>query len=126
SLLGACFARQGEIATALEHFDRALAVRPDYEDAITKKIFTLDYLPDVGFEQLQAARKYWWEAIGAKLPRRQLGERNLDPDRRLVVGYVAGEFRAHSAVLALLPVLRHHDHRQFEIIGYSCSPTQDA
>src|SRR6185312_3200104 len=126
SLLGACFAKQGEIATALDHFDRALAIRPDYEDAITKKIFTLDYLPDVDFERLQAARKYWWEAIGAKFPRRQLGMRNLDPERRIVVGYVAGEFRAHSAVLALLPVLRHHDRRKFEIIAYSCSPVQDA
>ena len=126
SVLGACFAKQGEIATALDHFDRALAIRPDYEDAITKRIFTLDYLPEVDLERLQAARKYWWEAIGAKFPRRQLGQRNLDPERRIVVGYVAGEFRAHSAVLALLPVLRHHDRRKFEIIAYSCSPVQDA
>jgi predicted O-linked N-acetylglucosamine transferase (SPINDLY family) len=126
SLLGACFAKQGEIAAALDHFDRALAIRPDFEDAITKKIFTLDYLPDVDFERLQAARRYWWETIGAKFPRRRLGERNLDPERRIVVGYVAGEFRAHSAVLALLPVLRHHDRQKFEIVAYSCSPVQDA
>ena len=34
----------------------------------------------------------------------------LDPDRRIVVGYVSSEFREHSAALAFLPVLRHHDH----------------
>jgi predicted O-linked N-acetylglucosamine transferase (SPINDLY family) len=126
TLLGACFAAQGEIATAISHFDAALAIQADYEDAITKKIFALDFLPDLTFEQHQAARKYWWEAIGRKLPRRQLAARDLDPERRIVVGYVASEFRNHSAALALLPVLRHHDHAKFEIIGYSCSPIEDS
>lgn len=126
TLLGACFAAQGEIATAISHFDAALAIQADYEDAITKKIFALDFLPDLTFEQHQAARKYWWQVIGAKLPQRQLAARNLDPDRRIVVGYVASEFRNHSAALALLPVLRHHDHEKFEIIAYSCSTVEDS
>jgi predicted O-linked N-acetylglucosamine transferase (SPINDLY family) len=60
------------------------------------------------------------------LPRRQLKERNLDPDRRIVVGYVSSEFRSHSAALTLLPVLFHHDHSKFEIVAYSCVPAQDA
>jgi len=126
TLLGACFGAQGETATAIEYFDRALAIKPDLDDAHIRKIFSLDYLPGIDFEGLQAARKSWWDAIGARLPRRQLKERNLDPDRRIVVGYVSSEFRGHSAALALLPVLRHHDHAKFEIIGYSCLPAQDA
>ena len=77
------------------------------------------------FERLQGARKSWWNAIGAKVPRRQLRERNLDPDRRIVLGYVSSEFHSHSAAIALLPVLLHHDHAKFEIIGYSCIPAQD-
>ena len=125
SLLGACFALQGEIATAIEHFDRALAIKPDHEDAITKKIFALDFMPRVGFAELQAARSHWWDAIGSRLPRRSLGERNLDPERRLVVGYVSSDFRNHSAALGFMPILRHHDHQKFEIIAYSCSPLQD-
>src|SRR5262249_42883977 len=114
TLLGACFAQRGEIASAIAHYDRAIAIKPDYEDAIMKKIFVIDFLPGVDFESHQATRRYWWEAVGAKLPRRQLGVRNFDPERRLVVGYVSSELRNHSAALALLPILRHHDHAKFE------------
>ncbi|BAM90280.1 putative O-linked N-acetylglucosamine transferase, SPINDLY family [Bradyrhizobium oligotrophicum S58] len=126
TLLGVCSAMQGDIATAIAHYDRALAIKPDHEDAITKKIFALDFLPDVDVERLQSERRYWWEAIGSRLPRLALGERDLDPDRRLVVGYVSSDFRDHSAAFAFIPILRHHDHAKFEIIAYSCSPVRDA
>ncbi|WP_246789694.1 tetratricopeptide repeat protein [Bradyrhizobium sp. CCBAU 51765] len=125
ALLASCHASQGDIATALEHLDKALELRPDYADAIERKIFLLDYLSEAGFAVQQAARKSWWDAVGANLPRRTLAPRELDPDRRIVIGYVASEFRNHSAALTLLPVLRHHDHARFEIICYSCFPLPD-
>jgi len=125
TLLGACHARQGDIATAIELFDRALAIKPDYEDAVLKKIFALDFAPDADFAIHQAARREWWDRIGVKIPRRQLQRRNPDPSKRIVVGYVSSDFRSHSAALAFIPVLRNHDRRDFEIIGYSCSPLRD-
>jgi hypothetical protein len=57
ALLGACFANQGDIATAIEHLDAALAIRPDYGGAIQRKIFFLDYLAEADFAVHQAARK---------------------------------------------------------------------
>ncbi|MGY4337409.1 O-linked N-acetylglucosamine transferase family protein [Bradyrhizobium sp. LM2.9] len=126
ALLASCYASQGEIATALhEHLDAGLAIAPDYADLIGRKIFLLDYLPDADFAVQQAARKHWWDAIGARLPQRALSPRKLDPDKRISIGYVASEFRNHSAAFALLPVLRHHDHARFEIVCYSCSPLRD-
>ncbi|MCP3389741.1 tetratricopeptide repeat protein [Bradyrhizobium sp. CCGB12] len=125
TLLSACFANQGEIASAIEHLDAALTIAPDNADLIARKIHFLDFLPEADFAVQQAARKYWWEAIGARLPQRKLAPRQIDPDRRIVIGYVAAEFWYHSAAFGLLPVLRHHDHAQFEIVCYSCSPLQD-
>jgi predicted O-linked N-acetylglucosamine transferase (SPINDLY family) len=124
--LGACFAKQGDIKSAIEHFDRALAIRPDYEDAHTKKIFALGFVAEADFAVHRAARRNWWEAIGAKIVQRELNPSKLDPERRIVVGYVSSDFREHSAALAFLPILQHHDHRNFEVIGYSCSPLHDA
>ncbi|PDT87552.1 acetylglucosamine transferase [Bradyrhizobium sp. Y36] len=125
ALLSSCFANQGEIASAIEHLDAALAIAPD-PDLMARKIYYLDFLPDADFTIQQAARKSWGEAIGARVPQRKLAPRQFDPDRRIVIGYVSAEFWYHSASFGLLPVLRHHDHANFEVVCYSCSPTRDA
>jgi predicted O-linked N-acetylglucosamine transferase (SPINDLY family) len=126
TLLGACLGRLGDTAGAIRHLDRALEIRPDYDEAITKKIFYLDFLPEADFEAQQATRKYWWDAIGCKFARRKLAARSLDPGRRIVVGYVSSDFRTHSAAFAFLPVLRSHDKANFQINYYSSSPSQDS
>jgi len=126
TLLGACFGRLGDTAAAIQHFDRALEIRPDCDEAITKKIFYLDFLADADFAAQQATRKYWWDAIGSKFARRKLAPRPLDPEKRIVVGYVSSDFRTHSAAFAFLPVLRSHDKANFQVNCYSCSPKQDS
>jgi predicted O-linked N-acetylglucosamine transferase (SPINDLY family) len=123
---GACLAKQGDIAGALQQFERALAIKPDFEDAVTKKIFALDFLPESDVAQHQAARREWWTRIGAQIPRRAVPPRDLDPERRITIGYVSSDFRSHSAALTFLPVLRHHDHQAFKVACYSCSTLPDS
>ncbi|WP_316233635.1 tetratricopeptide repeat protein [Bradyrhizobium sp. SZCCHNPS2010] len=123
--LGECFCKQGDIATAMQHFDRALQIKPDYGDAITAKIFALDFMPNCDFALQQAARREWWDRIGARIPQRRQLVRDLDPERPITIGYISSDFRAHSAALAFLPVLWHRDRQQFRVVCYSCSPAQD-
>jgi predicted O-linked N-acetylglucosamine transferase (SPINDLY family) len=123
---GACLGKQGDIAGALQQFDRALEIKPDFEDAVTKKIFALDFLPEADFARHQAVRREWWTRIGAQIPRCGLPPRDLNPERRITVGYVSSDFRSHSAALAFLPVLRHHDHQTFKVVCYSCSTLSDS
>ncbi|TWB04564.1 tetratricopeptide repeat protein [Bradyrhizobium stylosanthis] len=125
ALMGFSYSNQGDMDTAIEYLDRALAVRPDYGDAIRGKIFLQDYRAEADFVVQQAVRRDWWDLIGSKLPRRTLAKRPLDPDKQIVVGYVAAEFRQHSAGLTLLPVLRNHDHANFKIICYYSWPGSD-
>jgi predicted O-linked N-acetylglucosamine transferase (SPINDLY family) len=119
--------RHGQINEALSWYDRALAIKPDFADAISNKIFTLDFANDVGVEQQQAARHYWWRHVGSKLAEKSRFRHDNDPnpDRRIVLGYVSADFRRHSAAAAFRPVLQHHDRTQFEIVCYSCSIAQD-
>lgn len=126
TLLGACLGRLGDIAGAIQHFDRALEIKPDCDEAISKKIFYLDFLPEADFAAHQAVRRQWWDAIGSKFARRKLAARPLDPHKRIVVGYVSSDFRTHSAAFAFLPVLRCHDKANFQINCYSCSPSRDS
>ncbi|WP_315763732.1 MULTISPECIES: tetratricopeptide repeat protein [unclassified Bradyrhizobium] len=125
TLLGACLGRLGDTAGAIAHFDRAIAIRPDYDEAITKKIFYQDFLSQADFAAQQATRRYWWDTVGSKFPRRKLGARALDPDRRIIVGYVSADFRRHSAGFAFLPVLRCHDKTKVQINCYSSSNVRD-
>jgi len=125
--LAQCHASQGDTEQAVACFDRVLAIKADDEQAISSKIFTLDFAP-VGFAEQQVARTCWWQQIGSKIAARsQLHHDNdRNPDRRLVLGYVSADFRKHSAAFAFSPVLNNHDKTRFEVICYSCSPTEDA
>jgi predicted O-linked N-acetylglucosamine transferase (SPINDLY family) len=125
SWLGFCLGKLGDTAAAIQHFDRALEIRPDCEEAISKKIFYLDFHPEADVAVQQAARKYWWEMIGSKFPRRTLAARPLAPHKRLVVGYVSSDFKTHSAAFAFLPVLRSHDKANFQVNCYSSSLGRD-
>ena len=124
--LGSCHAKQGDLATALQLFDRALMLKPDFDDVMLQKIFRMDFLEGADFAAHQAVRREWWDRIGSKFQRRELKRSSHDPEKRIIVGYVSSDFKHHSAALVFMPVLRHHDHRQFEIIAYSCLPVQDS
>src|SRR6266700_2037261 len=125
TILGTCKAAWGDALGALANYDEAIAAAPNFELPIGNKIFVLDFIPDADFALQQAARRQWWDNIGSQLPRSRLGPVNLNPDRRIRVGYVSSDFRRHSAGFVVLPVFRTHDHAQFEIVAYRCSVVSD-
>jgi len=126
--LGQCHARQGETEEAVACYDRALAIKPDEESAISNRIFSLDFAANVGFAEHQGARAMWWQQVGAKIAAGAEADHDndRDPDRRIILGYVSSDFKRHSAAFGFSPVLKNHDKRRFEVICYSCSPTEDA
>jgi predicted O-linked N-acetylglucosamine transferase (SPINDLY family) len=125
--LGWYHSRLGDMDAAVAWIDKALAIQPDFADAISNRIFFTDFSPASGFAEQQAARRLWWEHVGAKIAPRSaaLHHNDRDPERRLVLGYVSSDFRHHSAAISFGPVLRNHDKAQFEIVCYSCSVSED-
>lgn len=121
TLLGNCMASLGDAETAIALHSRALELMPNYEAAISSKIFSMDFCAGSDVEAQQAVRSSWWTQIGAPIYRACATPptNDRDPDRRLVVGYVSADFRAHSAAFSFRPVIEHHDHSQFEVLLYS-------
>lgn len=126
SQIGQCHALLGDADAAVAFFDRVLAIDPAHEISLASRIFSLDFC-DVGYAQHQAARSEWWRRIGAKIAERHppVHANDCDPHRRLVIGYVSGDFKAHSAARTFRPVLQNHDKAQVEVICYANSPVAD-
>ena len=125
SVLADCKAAWGDAEGAVLGYNKAIAASPNYEPAITQKIFALDFILEADFAMQQSARRQWWDNIGSHLQRCVLGPIDRDPDRQLRIGYVSSDFRVHSAGIPLVPVFRAHDRSRFQITAYSCSPIQD-
>ena len=125
--LGLGHALQGDTETALAFLDQALAIQPDLEYAISGRIFIEDFKDDADFALHQASRSQWWRQIGSKISENYSAphENDLDPTRRIVLGYVSAEFRNRSAAFSYRPVLANHDKTRFEVICYSGSPVED-
>jgi tetratricopeptide (TPR) repeat protein len=93
--MGQCQASQGDVEAAVACFDRSLAIKPDDEVTPSNKIFALDFSADGDYARHQAVRSEWWRQIGSKIYVEHLSqhESDLDPTKRIVLGYVSAEFR---------------------------------
>ena len=117
-------ARRIDEATASAR--QAVAGKPDSGAAHSALIFSLDYALDASTRAQQDARRDWYERCIAPLRIAPFDHyRNPDPERRLRVGYVSGDFRSTSAAFAFSAVLFHHDRSRFEIYCYSNSIVED-
>lgn len=122
---GKALATLGRVDEAIASFRQALAIKPDFCEAHSNLIFWLDFVPN-GFAEHYAERRKWaeiHEKPHAISVRRHGNAR--DPERRLVIGYVSGDFRKHSASSCFGPVLRRHDRERFEVACYSTSGVED-
>jgi len=116
----------GRIDEATANARQAVAGKPDSSAAHSALIFSLDYALDASTRAQQAARRDWYERCIAPLGIAPFDHyRNPEPERRLRVGYVSGDFRSTSAAFAFSAVLFHHDRARFEIYCYSNSIVED-
>lgn len=72
---------------------------------------------------LQVAQD-WGRRFADPLTRRAkpLQVRDRSPRKKLKIGYVTADFREHSVAFFMLPVLRSHNHEDYEIHVYSNGP----
>jgi protein O-GlcNAc transferase len=117
----------GQVQLAIEQYQRALEIDPRQADVDSNRLYTMHF--DSAYDSHALLREHkLWDARHAE-PLRKLIKPHLNdraPGRRLKIGYVSPDFRGHVVGWNMLPLLSHHDHKQFEIIGYSSVAAPDA
>ncbi|MBV8465712.1 MAG: tetratricopeptide repeat protein [Burkholderiales bacterium] len=112
--------KRADIAGAMSVFREILAEQPRSSDAMSGMLFCMNYDPELTPEALAEAYKEWDKRFNARYRDRVATFRNdPDPDRKLRIGYVSGDFRSHSVGFFAEPILEHHDHERFEIYCYA-------
>ena len=118
--------RYAGLAKALAHIREALQINPAHNLASTNYLFIKHYDPAMSaLDALDLAKN-----TAARF-RRQLGppvaswKNQPDPQRKLRVAYLSSDFRRHSVVHFITPVLEAHDHDRVEVYAYYTGHQRD-
>jgi protein O-GlcNAc transferase len=118
---------QGEVAQAIACYDRALTIQPNDPVIASKRLFTLQRDPNCDPHTLRVEHERWSHQHARPLfSNRKFQISNLQPRRRLRVGYVSADFCDHAVGRNLLPLLRHRDRENFQVHCYSGTLRPDA
>ena len=125
SNLGISLTEQGRTKEAIDAIDKSLHVRLDPRVA-SNRLVAMAYSSDFTAEQLRAAHEEWASLYADVIPMEPPTAIDKDPDRRLRIGYVSGDFRNHPIGAFFEAVLSHHDRNRVHITCYSTQARSDA
>jgi protein O-GlcNAc transferase len=109
----------GHVDAAIEAARRALRLNPDDREVHSQLLFTLLHSPEIAPQQIFEEHREWARRHAAGLRSASGTHPNSrEPERRLRIGYVSGDFRHHSVAQFFEPVLARHDRGAFDIFCY--------
>lgn len=109
----------GKVEEAVEAFARGLAVAPGNAGMHSTMLIAMNYR-DYPVERVLAEHRRFG-SLHPPLPGTRPASTDLDPARRLRVGYLSRDFRNHSVGYFAGAMLEHHDRQSIEAWCYSAS-----
>ncbi|HZL38653.1 MAG TPA: tetratricopeptide repeat protein [Pseudolabrys sp.] len=124
--LGIVLMEQGRLDEAASAFAQATALKPDDTVALSNRLVCLNYDDSQTSDRLLAAHREWDERYAAPASRPGAYANDRAPGRRLKVGYVSPDLRAHSVAYFLTPLLENHSKQAVEVFCYAGVVRPDA
>jgi protein O-GlcNAc transferase len=116
--LGDIYLKLGMPEQALASFKEALRLHPNLGPAQRNLLFYANYDPHADLDAVYADHCSWGRSLeSATSPLPCTNDQH--PERRLRIGYVSPDLRAHALTRYLEPVLAHHDPQQVEVFCYA-------
>ena len=117
--LGIVLMSQGRLDEAATAYAQAIALKPDDAATFSNRLVCLNYDDSQTPDRLSAAHREWDERYGAPATRPRAYANDRDPERRLKVGYVSPDFRAHSIAYFLTPLFEGRNRQAVEVFCYA-------
>jgi predicted O-linked N-acetylglucosamine transferase (SPINDLY family) len=112
----------GQIDAAIAYYREAIEANPQNFSAYVNLIFLMDAQATTTDADAAAIRLQWWEQFGRQRYEARTTHTNTrDPEKRLRVGYIGGDWRFHSSAFGCHHIIRGHSD-QIEPVFYSTLP----
>lgn len=117
--LGIVLKAQGKLEEAIACYQEALAIKPDYATANSNLLLAMQYAESVTPDEVYREHRRYADRFEFGFSNRWQNHQNFpDPERKLKVGYVSGDFFNHAVAFFIEPILASHDKSQVEIYCY--------
>ncbi len=123
--LASALSLAGRVEEAIASYQQAIRLQPDPARAHCGLLLALQCLPELNAAHLLAEHRLWAKRYTAGLAEVPRPPVDRDPERRLRIGYVSGDFRNHPIASFLEPILAAHDRQAVEIVCYADVPAPD-
>ncbi|MGV7033171.1 tetratricopeptide repeat protein [Methylobacterium symbioticum] len=124
--LGIVYHDMGRIDEAIACYGDALAIDPTLVSSHSNRLFSRLYANDYNPVEYITDARAFGSTFADPLLRNRPFVNDRDPDRRLRIGIVSGDFYEHAVNYFFEPALRNFDRTQLELFAYSNTPTEDA
>jgi protein O-GlcNAc transferase len=117
----------GLVKEAITYYRKALELDPADYLTHSNLLMALHYLEEYSPEQIFHEHVRWAELHAKRYyPTSPLVTHHSSLVTRLKLGYISSNFREHAVSIFFEPIIRNHDHAQFEVFCYSDAPNPDA
>ena len=116
SNLSVVLADQGFNAEAIEALKKSVEIKPEFLMGHSNLICQMDMSGKYLVKDLQEERARFGEKLNNA--ERCVLANDKNPDRKLKIGYIGADFRAHSATYVFSEVLKSFDRDNFEVYVY--------
>ncbi len=125
--LGNVLKDQGKYTEAIQCYQKALELDPHFRIAFENLVFILHYDNSNTPAEIYSQHRKWAELheVPMQNSKPTTYQNCKDPNKRLRIGYVSGDFKRHPVACFIQSLLRSHNHQDYEIYCYSNNSQSD-
>lgn len=124
--LASCLSNAGDAAAALPLYQQVVEIDESQSVMGSNVLFELNYIAHLSPATVFKRHRDWAKRYAAPLIEpHTYDERNRDPERKLRIGYVSGDFCRHPVGFLFRDILHHHTGERHEIHCFSMTMQSD-